>query len=220
MGVREIMERMKNEANAERERIVSEAKGKADEMLKKAREELELRKKNFIEAEEKRGVEERERIVRAARLNARKLRWKVEEEMIGKALEGATKRMKEIKKEGFNGKSYSTILTGLIKDAALSITAGSSAGGELEVMLSEEDASASFVKPDMLKKIADEINQDKGVNVSLSLSGERIKSAGGVIVRGKEGKIEVNNTFEQRMARFFTSLREEVLKTLFTTLSF
>jgi len=220
VGVREIMERMKNEANAERERIVSEAKGKADEMLKKAREELELRKKNFIEAEEKRGVEERERIVRAARLNARKLRWKVEEEMIGKALEGATKRMKEIKKEGFNGKSYSTILTGLIKDAALSITAGSSAGGELEVMLSEEDASASFVKPDMLKKIADEINQDKGVNVSLSLSGERIKSAGGVIVRGKEGKIEVNNTFEQRMARFFTSLREEVLKTLFTTLSF
>lgn len=220
MGVREIMERMKNEANAERERIVSEAKGKADEMLKKAREELELRKKNFIEAEEKRGVEERERIVRAARLNARKLRWKVEEEMIGKALEGATKRMKEIKKEGFNGKSYSTILTGLIKDAALSITAGSSAGGELEVMLSEEDASASFVKPDMLKKIADEINQDKGVNVSLSLSGERIKSAGGVIVRGKEGKIEVNNTFEQRMARFFTSLREEVLKTLFTTRSF
>lgn len=220
MGVREIMERMKNEANAERERIVSEAKGKADEMLKKAREELELRKKNFIEAEEKRGVEERERIVRAARLNARKLRWKVEEEMIGKALEGATKRMKEVKKEGFNGKSYSTILTGLIKDAALSITAGSSAGGELEVMLSEEDASASFVKPDMLKKIADEINQDKGVNVSLSLSGERIRSAGGVIVRGKEGKIEVNNTFEQRMARFFTSLREEVLKTLFTTLSF
>ncbi len=220
MGVREIMERMKNEANAERERIVSEAKGKADEMLKKAREELELRKKNFIEAEEKRGVEERERIVRAARLNARKLRWKVEEEMIGKALEGATKRMKEVKKEGFNGKSYSTILTGLIKDAALSITAGSSAGGELEVMLSEEDASASFVKPDMLKKIADEINQDKDVNVSLSLSGERIKSAGGVIVRGKEGKIEVNNTFEQRMARFFTSLREEVLKTLFTTRSF
>lgn len=220
MGVKEIVERMESEATAERERIVSEAKDKAEEILKRAREELELRKKNFIEAEEKRGIEERERIVRAARLNARKLGWKVEEEMIGKALEGATKRIKEVKKEGFNGKSYSTILSGLIKDAAISIIAGGRAGGELEVMLSEEDAAASFVKPDMLKKIADEISHDRGVKVSLSLSGERIKSAGGVIVRGKEGNIEVNNTFEQRMARFFTSLREEVLKTLFTTLSF
>jgi len=54
------------------------------------------------------------------------------------------------------------------------------------------------------------------VNVRLSPSGERIKSAGGVIVRGKDGKIEVNNTFEQRMARFSTGLREDIVKTLFT----
>ena len=214
MGVKEIVGRMEREADAERERIVSDAKDKAEEMLKKAREEIELRTKNFIEAEEKRGVEERERIVRAARLNARKLRWKVEEEMIGRTLEGATKRIKDVKREGFNGKSYSTILSGLIKDATLSITAGSSTGGELEVMLSEEDANASFVNPDMLKEIADEINYDKSVKVSLSLSCERIKSAGGVIVRGKAGNIEVNNTFEQRMARFLTSLSEEVVKTL------
>ena len=219
MGVKEIVARIEGEANAERERIVSEAKENANKKLEEARKEIELQKKRFIEAEEKRGVEEKERIIRAARLNARKLRWKVEEEMIGKALEGATKRIKDVKKEGFKGKSYSNILTGLIKDAAMSIIAGGRAGGELEVMLSEEDAAASFVKPDGLKKIADEINQDRGVNVRLSLSGERIRSAGGVIVRGKEGNIEVNNTFEQRMARFFTSLRGEVLKTLFTTLS-
>jgi V/A-type H+-transporting ATPase subunit E len=82
-------------------------------------------------------------------------------------------------------------------------------------MLSEEDADASFVTPDMLKKISAEISAG-GVNVLLSLSNERIKSAGGIIVRGKDGKIEVNNTFEQRMARFSTSLREEIVKNLFT----
>ncbi|MCK4476706.1 MAG: hypothetical protein KAU16_08275 [Methanophagales archaeon] len=215
MGAKEIVEKIKDEANAECEKIMSEAKENAERIIKEAREEIELQKKNFIEAEERKGVEEKERIVRAARLNARKLRWDAEEEMIGKALEKAMNRIREVRTGGFKGNSYSNILTGLIKDAALSIIAGSSASSELEVMLNEEDADASFVKTDMLKKISDEISVG-GVNVRLSLSGERIKSAGGVIVRGKDGKIEVNNTFEQRIARFSTGLREEIVKKLFT----
>ena len=215
MGAKEIVDKIKDEANAECEIIISEAEENAERIIKEAREETELQKKKFIEAEERKGVEEEERIVRAARLNARKVRWDAEEEMIGKALGEAMDRIKEVKKEGFKGNSYSNILTGLIKDAAMSIIAGSSASSKLEVMLSEEDADASFVTPDMLKKISAEISAG-GVNVLLSLSNERIKSAGGIIVRGQDGKIEVNNTFEQRMARFSTSLREEIVKNLFT----
>ncbi len=215
MGAKEIVDKIKDEANAECEKILSEAKENAERIIKEAREEIELQNKKFIEAEERKGVEEEERMVRAARLNARKVRWDAEEEMIGKTLDEAMDRIKEVKRGGFKGNSYSNILTGLIKDAAMSITAGSSASSELEVMLSEGDADASFVTPDMLKKISAEISAGS-VNVRLSLSNERIKSAGGVIVRGKDGKIEVNNTFEQRMARFSTSLREEIVKNLFT----
>ncbi len=209
LGATEIVKRIKDEAISEREKIISVAKQNADELVKEATAQVELQKKRVIEAEERKGVEELERIVRAARLNARKLRWTAEEEMIAKALEEAMKRIKEVKTSGFKGSSYSDILAGLIRDAALSIIAGSStsSGSELEVMLSEEDAS--FVTPEMLKDIADEIN------VRLSLSHERIKSAGGVIVRGKGGKVEVNNAFEQRLARFSSSLREEIVKTLF-----
>jgi V/A-type H+-transporting ATPase subunit E len=215
LGAKEIVDKIKDEANAECEKIMSEAKENAERIIKEAREEIELQNKKFIEAEERKGVEEEERIVRTARLNARKVRWDAEEEMIGKALDEAMDRIKEVKRGGFKGNSYSNILTGLIKDAAMSIIAGSSASSELEVMLSEGDADASFVTLDMLKKISAEISAG-GVNVLLSLSNERIKSAGGVIVRGKDGKIEVNNTFEQRMARFSTSLREEIVKNLFT----
>ncbi len=220
LGAKEIVEKIKDEAKAESEKIMSEAEENAKKMLEEAKAEIELQKKRFIEAAERKGIEENERIVRAARLNARKLKWKAEEEMIGKALEEATKRIRDVKKEGFKGNSYSTILSGLIEDAATSIIAGGSSTGnevKVEVILSDEDAS--FVKKGMLKKISDEISQDRGVNVLLSLSGERIKTAGGVILRRKDGKIEVNNTFEQRMARFSTSLREDIVKTLFTTLS-
>lgn len=214
MGATEIVEKIKNEANAECDEIISEAKENAKKQLEVAREEVELQKKNFVEAEERKEIEEKERIVRATRLNARKLGWDTEEEMIGKVLDESMKRLKEVKRESFKGNSYSNILAGLIKDAALSMVEGSSASSELEVILSEEDAS--YVDKSMLKGLSDEISAGS-VNVRLSLSGEgeRIKSAGGVIVRTKDGKIEVNNTFEQRMIRFSTSLKEDVVKVLF-----
>jgi len=214
LGATEIVEKIKNEANAECDEIISEAKENAKKQLEVAREEVELQKKNFVEAEERKEIEEKERIVRATRLNARKLGWDTEEEMIGKVLDESMKRLKEVKRESFKGNSYSNILAGLIKDAALSMVEGSSASSELEVILSEEDAS--YVDKSMLKGLSDEISAGS-VNVRLSLSGEgeRIKSAGGVIVRTKDGKIEVNNTFEQRMIRFSTSLKEDVVKVLF-----
>lgn len=214
LGAAEIVEKMKNEANAECGEILSEAKENAKKKIEDAREEVELQKKNFAEAEERKGVEELARVVRATRLNARKLGWDTEEEMIRRALDGAMKRLKEIKTEGFKGNSYSNILAGLIKDAALSMVDGSSASSELEVILSEEDAS--YVDKSLLNKLSDGISAGS-VNVRLSLSGdgERIKSAGGVIVRRKDGRIEVNNTSEQRMRRFSTSLKEDVVKVLF-----
>jgi len=225
MGATEIVEKIKKEAVSEEARIISEAKEKAKLKLEEAKAQIEVQKKNFIAAEERKGVEERERMVRAARLNARKLKWQSEEGLIAKVLEESMKRITEVKKEGFKGSSYSNILAGLIKDAAMSIIAGSGGtststsrgGGELNVILSDEDADASFVTPDMLNKIADEISASigaGGVDVHLSLSDDRIRSAGGVIVRGKDEKIEVNNTFEQRMARFSTSLREEIVKNM------
>jgi len=221
LGATEIVEKIKEEAVSEEAQIISAAKEKAKLTLEEAKAQIEVQKKNFIDAEERKGVEERERMVRAARLNARKLKWQSEEGLIAKVLEESMKRITEVKKEGFKGNSYSNILAGLIKDAAMSIIAGSggtstsiSRDSELNAILSDEDADASFVTPDMLNKIADEISAG-GVDVHLSLSDDRIRSAGGVIVRGKDEKIEVNNTFEQRMARFSTSLREEIVKNLF-----
>jgi Archaeal/vacuolar-type H+-ATPase subunit E len=214
VGAEEIVAKIKAEANAEREKILSEAEANVRKKVEEAKKEIEAHKKAFITAEERRGAEEKERIVRAARLNARKLRWDAEEAMIAKALEEAMKRIKGIKTDGFNGNSYSDVLAGLIKDAAVSIIAGGSAGVDLDVLVSEEDGD--FVTSAMLKKIADELNRERGVKVRLSLSGARLKTAGGVIVTGNEGKIAVNNTFERRIARLSSSLREDVAKALFT----
>ena len=215
MGAKEMVDEIREAANEEGARIIEEAKQNAAEKLEAAKKELDAQKQQFAATEDRKGAEEKGRIVRAARQNARKLRWTAEEEMIERTLKTALERIEGVKSEGFKGTAYPEILAGLIKESALSIASRSGAGEEVEVLLSEEDVAASFVDTAMLTKLTDELSSEKGVNVQLSLSDERIKSAGGVIVRRKDGTIEVNNTFEQRMVRLSTSLREEIVKTLF-----
>ena len=214
VGVNEIEGRIKDEVNAECDKILSEAEAEASELISKVREEITDRKKDFVLTEEARGLEEKERMVRAARLNARKLKWDAEQEMTKKALDEAMKRIKKVKEEGFKGVSYSDIMAGLIKDASISLIAGTNTDNELEALICDEDVP--YIDESKLKKVATELSQNMAVPVKLSLSSERIKSAGGVIVRGKEGKIVVNNTFEERMTRYSASIREDIMKTLFT----
>ena len=211
VGASELVERIKEEAKEEQERILREARAQAEELVKNAKADIEERKKRFIEAESRKAAENKERIIRAKRLDAKKFRWDVEEKAIKRAFEEALKRVQRVKEEGFRGKSYPGILAGLIKDAALSITAGSehssSSELELEVVLSAEDAQ--FVTGEMLKEISGE------VGCEVRLSKERIKTVGGVIVRRSDGRIEVNNTFEERMKRLYPGLREDIVKVLF-----
>lgn len=213
MGAIEIVEKIKEEAKAEGEKIIKEAEEQAEEIIENAKKEIEKNKKELIRDEEKKAATEKDRIIRAARLNARKKKWKAQEEMIKEALENAKKKLKEIKKEGFKGETYKDILAGLIKESALSIRGGSSEEdvNELEVLLSEEDAEASYVDNAVLDKIAKETLSN------ISFSEERVKGDGGVIVRRKDGKIEVNNTFEKRIERHYSSLREKAMKALFKT---
>ena len=232
LGVGEILERIKEEASAERERILREAEEQAKEILEEAKTSLEKRRLAVKRREEKRGEEEKMRIIRSARLEARRIKWSAEQEITNEVFENAKKRIKKVKEEGFKGKSYREILAGLVKEAAISIssplTAGETATGEtaenavkereseeseeLEVLVSEEDAN--FVSQSLLDKISAEISKEEGIKIHLSLSTERIKASGGVIVRRKDGKVEVNNTFEKRMERFMPILRENVARIL------
>ena len=232
LGVGEILERIKEEASAERERILRDAEEQAKEILEEAKTSLEKRRLAVKRREEKRGEEEKMRIIRSARLEARRIKWSAEQEITNEVFENAKKRIKEVKEEGFKGKSYGEILAGLVKEAAISIssplTAGETATGEtaedavkegkseeseeLEVLVSEEDAN--FVSQSLLDKISAEISKEESIKIHLSLSTERIKASGGVIVRRKDGKVEVNNTFEKRMERFMPILRENVARIL------
>lgn len=222
MGTKEMIEKIIKEASEESERLISEARENGNKKCRDAVKEIELQKRRFIELEERKGVADKERINRAANRDARKSRWKTEEEAAKKVLHLALEQITAVKTDGFMDYSYPSILAGLIKKSAISIAGdidtmeqGPGQEQELEVILSEDDAASSSVDHEMLTELEDEISRDSGVNVRLSLSDERIKSVGGVIIRRKDGTVVVNNMFEQRMARLSSSLREEMEKRLF-----
>ncbi|MBA5942047.1 MAG: hypothetical protein H0M93_01760 [Methanophagales archaeon] len=222
MGTKEMIEKIIKEASEESERLISEARENGNKKYRDAVKEIELQKRRFIELEERKGVADKERITRAANRDARKSRWKTKEEAAKKVLHLALEQITAVKTDGFMDYSYPSILAGLIKKSAISIAGdidtmeqGPGQEQELEVILSEDDAASSSVDHEMLTELEDEISRDSGVNVRLSLSDERIKSVGGVIIRRKDGTVVVNNMFEQRMARLSSSLREEIEKRLF-----
>ncbi len=87
VGASEIVERIKAEAREEQERILREARAQVENRIKNAKADIEERKKRFIETERRKAAENKDRIIRAKRLDAKKFRWDVEEKAIKRALE-------------------------------------------------------------------------------------------------------------------------------------
>ncbi|MHC1579473.1 MAG: V-type ATP synthase subunit E [Candidatus Alkanophagales archaeon] len=202
MGAAEIVNRIREEGEKERERILNEARERARKIIEDARAEAERSKRRVVEEEERRAETEKQRIIQTARLEARRKKWVAQEEMIREVMNRAVERIKEVKEKGFGGYGYDEILRNLIRVSAMS-----AGGGDLEVVLSEEDARL------ISKEDLDEISKDVGA--SLTLSEERVKSIGGVIVRTKDGRIAVNNTFEKRLERLSDAIRDRVAEIMF-----
>ncbi|WP_456487307.1 V-type ATP synthase subunit E [Candidatus Alkanophaga liquidiphilum] len=202
MGATEIINRIREEGEKERERILNEARERARKIIEDARAEAESSKKRALEEEARRAEAEKLRRIQTARLEARRRRWLAQEELIKDAMDKAIGQIKIVKERGLGGHKYDDILKGLIKASA-----ASAGGGDLEVILSEDDARL------ISKSTLDEISKEIGAH--LTLSEERAKSIGGVIVRTKDGKISVDNTFEKRLERLSASIRDKVAEVLF-----
>ena len=103
-------------------------------------------------------------------------------------------------------KKYLPILEKLITEASIIL-----GGKELEVLLNEQD-SALPLKLDNLSK---KISKETGFNTKLRLSEEKLEVIGGAMVRTANGKVIMDNTFDDIFVRRENELRSEVAKILF-----
>ena len=195
--VEKIIARIEADARAEAERILSEARAQAESIRREAEAKAGVRKAEIISRGRREAEQERARIVANAKLRARKALLDAKEEVIREAFSRAEKALAEVAKE----ERYPGILKRLILEAIETI------GGDVEVLARKEDRK--ILSKSFLQEIA------KQAKVKVTLAEETISSAGGVVVRSRDGRAEVDNTFETRLERIKSELRSSVAKVLF-----
>jgi V/A-type H+-transporting ATPase subunit E len=192
MGALEnITERIKKDASSKANSQINEAKKEADEILARAKEDLEKEKAQMELETEKVIKIQKNRAISEAKLEARKMNLAAKEEVITRAFELARERFKTLassKAEGY--------LRMAIKNAV------SLLGNDVEVLCNSKDTI-------IVAKIAGEINP------GITVSSEGIEYLGGAVIRTKNRKSQIDATFEGVMERIKGDLRRDVAQILF-----
>ena len=196
-----IEELVLSDAKERAEKVLSEAEKKAKSIVEEARREAEKEAEAIISKKKTEAKAYARRILSEARLKAKLKVLNAKEQLVSEIFDEALKKLKELAQSP----TYKDVLESLIRDAAITI-----GGGDLEILL----PSDTNVVLD-LDRIAKEAEAETGNKTSLTISDERIKSVGGVIVRSKDKLLTVDNTFESRLERLRERLRVSVANILF-----
>ena len=168
-------------------------------------EEKALIEKNKILSEaEKQANLKYQQVISEAKMNSRRMELEAREEVIEESFKKAEEKLKEIASS--ESLEYLESLKGIITEAAIEI-----GGGELIVLLKKDDLPKI---EDSIASIEKDVTNKIGIKTILEI-GDNINTIGGVIVKTKNGEIEINNTIETRLLRFKKTLRSEVAKILF-----
>ena len=205
-SLRVITETILQEAKKSAESIIQEAQESVEAMLEKQRQ-LGIQRANELipsilkKAESEAGFNKL-RIMANAKIKAN---WAVlsEKERWIAAVLNEAKNMLRIFTQS---KEYLPILEKLIAEACIIL-----GGEELEVLLNEHDSTLQLE----LDKLAKEIGEKNGSKTKLRLSEEKIEVIGGAVVATMNGKVVMDNTFDDIIRRREKDLRFKIAKILF-----
>ena len=205
-STRVITEMILEEAKKTAEHIIQEAQKSAEEILEKQRQLGVHRANESARLLLKKAESEVELNKLNSLANAKiKANWVIlskKETWIDNVLNEAKNELKILTQS----KKYLPILEKLIIEAGIIL-----GGKDLEVLLNEKNSTLSL----KLDKSAKEISEKTGVKTKLRLSREKLKVIGGAIVRTANGKVIMDNTFDDILRRREKDLRSEIAKILF-----
>ncbi len=208
-GVQKIIGEIEKSTEKKISAILSEARQKADAILNEARQKAAEQESSIVTRGEQDARRESQRILAEARIKAKREKVNAREEMVQKSFNSALDTLNQMAKErSVKGIQYADVLIRLIKESAVASGAGS-----LEVLLTSRDRD--LVSHDILQGISRDLESGSGSRIDLRMSEDLLSGIGGVVVRGVEGKVRVDNTFEARIERFRETVRTQVAKELF-----
>jgi len=205
-STRVITEMILQEAQKSAEDIIQEAQKSAEHTLEKQRQ-LGVQRANELAQSLLKKAQREAEVDKLRSMANTKIRtnWVIlskKEKLIANVLEEAKNKLRTLTES----KEYIPILEKLITEAGIIL-----GGKELEVLLNERDSTLSL----KLDKLAREISEKTEFETKLRLSKEKPKVIGGAMVRTTNGKVIMDNTFDDILGRREKDLRSKIAKILF-----
>ena len=191
-GIEKITQRIEADAQAEIDRILSEAREEADQITGRYKAQAEAEAASLAARNKKTAAEREERLVSVAQMEARKVQLAAKQEMVEKAYDLALEKLCAMPDA-----RYTEVLAGLLVQA--------SSNGWEEAIFSPEDRER------VGKAAVDKANAASGKQLKLSQETRPLK--GGFVLRDEN--IEVNCTFDTLVRLEKAETTGAVVKKLF-----
>ncbi len=195
MEAEQVTEKILTEANAEAEKIKSEAKQKQTEEQAKLDEQLAEYNKRTKDLVEKAAEDEKSHILAATKMALAKQFLAEKRKILDEVFTAALKQMQNLPDD-----QYRNLMTKLMLESIES--------GEEEVII---DKNEKRIDRQLIDKVNEQLSPDKKGN--LKLSEEREEIGGGFILR--RDKIKTNVTFDVLLSKAGNDLEIELAKKLF-----
>jgi V/A-type H+-transporting ATPase subunit E len=204
-GVTNIIQLIEKKTDTEALRIIAEAEKFKAERLANAKKQAKELEEGIAGKAQRETDSEIARYEASAKLKAKYRILETKEALMKEVFDSA---WQEIKKS-VKGKSYGKTVAKLAIDGAIPLQES-----DIELVLPEGQ------KVDInTTEIAAAITKATGVKTKVSISKEKVRATGGVVVRSKDGSKWVDNTYDARLERLDTKIRDLVSATLFGTTS-
>ena len=203
MGVEEIVQKIREDANKEAEEIINKAKMEAEKILEEAKKEAEKRRNEILKKGEKEAEMIKNRIIAEAKLEVRKKILMKKEELIEKAV----KKLKEELIKVPERENYRDLLVKLIVDGVVAV-------GSEEVVVDLNKRDYETLDINFLWEIEKEIERVTNRSVVVRKGGI-VDIVGGAIVRDREGSKICNNSLEAIFERNLGNIRAKIAEVLF-----
>ncbi|MCD6089843.1 hypothetical protein J7K07_09045 [Candidatus Bathyarchaeota archaeon] len=197
-GLASITKEILEDAERDARNIISRAEAEAERILKHAKEEAERRYEEIIRKSKERIKDKKRQAISLFELETKNNLLNAKEKIIEEVYDEAIKRLRRYTLT----KEYTNCILRLICEASRQINSDT-----LIIHLNERDHQI------LTKKRLDELSRKLGVKIIKS--DEKINCTGGVVVTSLDGKIIVDNTFENRLRALKDPLRTKIAKILF-----
>lgn len=197
-GLASITKEILEDAERDARNIISRAEAEAERILKHAKEEAERRYEEIIKKGKERIKDKKRQAISLFELETKNNLLEAKEEIIEEVYDEAIKRLRQYTLT----EEYTNCIFRLMREASRQINSDA-----LIIRLNERDHQI------LTKKRLDELSRKLGVKIIKS--DEKINCTGGVVVTSLDGKIIVDNTFENRLRILKDSLRTKIAKILF-----